>query len=198
MGKANTNKMSLQKEPTASSKSKENIVPITSLRSNASHNKKRKVTHIPSVLSTQSMHTSVPNNDGRIRMMKNGKYDQKIDIKAWNGVLATMMYLTNADDRQRKINQIINMNSFTSADSMRMNPVPFVTHKGPLLGELPFLFYVEDIDELTEFECKKYLAGYGIPFEKNQDIKMKRALARAVGTCISIIDEYKFTKFEAK
>ncbi|EPY51068.1 cell surface glycoprotein [Schizosaccharomyces cryophilus OY26] len=72
--------------------------------------------------------------------------------------------------------------------------VPFLEGNNPD-SELPRITCTQDIDRLSKDECIRYLNGYGISFNANETIALKKKLANAVGLVLDFDKDYSFSGF---
>ena len=86
------------------------------------------------------------------------------------------------------------LNSFRRMNGYEAVKVPFLKREENQ-EELPQILSVQDIDGLTQEECKRFLRGYGIQFHPNETIKLKEKLRDGVGLMARYDYEYKFANF---
>uniref|UniRef100_UPI0037E07AFF Meiotically up-regulated gene 135 protein,Immunoglobulin G-binding protein G n=1 Tax=Streptococcus sp. group G TaxID=1320 RepID=UPI0037E07AFF len=62
---------------------------------------------------------------------------------------------------------------------------------------LPRITRIEDIDSLSEENCTRYLKGYGVSYDENDQSLWKRQLAKAVGLTAAYDASYTFSPFSS-
>ncbi|CAA20909.1 DUF1773 family protein, with repeat expansion [Schizosaccharomyces pombe] len=89
-----------------------------------------------------------------------------------------------------------NNNMIMRSFAQPITEVPFFNGDIPD-PNLPRITRIEDIDSLSEENCTRYLKGYGVSYDENDQSLWKRQLAKAVGLTAAYDESYTFSPFSS-
>lgn len=85
-------------------------------------------------------------------------------------------------------------NMFRRMNGHKAVPVPFLNMQS-VVGELPPIYSVEDIDSLSKANCQTHLRAYNVEFRPNETMKLKERLRDAVGLMVDHDLSFRFGGF---